>query len=43
MSIPAISPHDLLDACKSCRTIEIIDVRTPMEFQEVHLESTRPL
>jgi len=41
MSIPVISPLGLLEICKACRTIEIIDVRTPMEFQEVHLEIAR--
>ena len=41
MSIPAISPHGLAELCKTCKTIEIIDVRTPMEFFEVHLEVAR--
>ena len=41
MSIPVISPHDLAEMCKTCKTIEIIDVRTPMEFREVHLEVAR--
>ena len=41
MSIPVINPHDLAELCKTCKTIEIIDVRTPMEFREVHLEAAR--
>lgn len=39
--IPVISPHDLAELCKTCKTIEIIDVRTPMEFREVHLAVAR--
>src|SRR6266542_4002409 len=41
MSVPGISPHDLAELCKTCKTIEIIDVRTPIEFREVHLEIAR--
>jgi rhodanese-related sulfurtransferase len=41
MSIPVISPHDLAERCKTCKTIEIIDVRTPIEFREVHLDVAR--
>jgi rhodanese-related sulfurtransferase len=41
MNIPVISPHDLGERCKTCKTIEIIDVRTPIEFREVHLEVAR--
>jgi rhodanese-related sulfurtransferase len=41
MSIPVISPHDLADLCKSGKGIEIIDVRTPMEFREVRLTPAR--
>lgn len=41
MSIPVISPHDLAELCKNGKSVEIIDVRTPMEFREVHLEGAR--
>lgn len=41
MNIPVISPHDLAEICKTCKTIEIIDVRTPIEFREAHLEAAR--
>jgi rhodanese-related sulfurtransferase len=41
MSVPVISPHDLAEICKNQRTIEIIDVRTPIEFREMHLEIAR--
>ena len=41
MSISVISPHDLAEVCKTCKAIEVIDVRTPMEFREVHLTVAR--
>lgn len=41
MSIPVISPQELLEICKTSKQIDIIDVRTPMEFREVHLEVAR--
>ena len=41
MNIPVISPHDLAELCKNCKTTEIIDVRTPMEFRELHLAAAR--
>lgn len=41
MSVTVIHPRDLADLCKSGKVVEIIDVRTPMEFREVHLESAR--
>jgi hypothetical protein len=37
MSIPVISPHDLAEMCKTCKTIEIIDVRTPPYNTNVNL------
>ncbi|HZZ77488.1 MAG TPA: rhodanese-like domain-containing protein [Gemmataceae bacterium] len=41
MSVPVISPSELAEICKTCRRIDIIDVRTPMEYREVHLEAAR--
>lgn len=41
MSVTIIHPRDLADLCKSGKAIDIIDVRTPMEFREVHLEGAR--
>ena len=40
MSVPTISPRQLAELCKSGR-IELIDVRTPVEFREVHVEHAR--
>ena len=41
MSVTMIHPRELADLRKNGKAIEIIDVRTPMEFCEVHLESAR--
>jgi rhodanese-related sulfurtransferase len=41
MSANVIHPRDLAELCKSGKVIEIIDVRTPMEFREVHLQFAR--
>ena len=38
MSIPTISPAQLTDIFRSGKSIELIDVRTPVEFREVHLD-----
>ena len=40
MSVNVISPRQLIDLCTSGNTIDVIDVRTPAEFQEVHLQPT---
>ena len=41
MSHSTISPQGLAELCKSATEIELIDVRTPVEFREVHLEFAR--
>ena len=41
MSIATISPAKLADLLREGRKIELIDVRTPVEFREVHLEIAR--
>ncbi len=41
MSVTTINPVDLANLLASGRTLEIIDVRTPMEYQEVHLGAAR--
>jgi rhodanese-related sulfurtransferase len=40
MTLTTISPRELADLCKSGK-IDLIDVRTPVEFQEVHIEFAR--
>jgi rhodanese-related sulfurtransferase len=40
MSITTISPQRLGELCKSGK-IDLIDVRTPVEFREVHVEHAR--
>lgn len=41
MSIATISPAKLAEITQEGRKIELIDVRTPVEFREVHLEIAR--
>jgi rhodanese-related sulfurtransferase len=40
MSVMTISPKQLSDLCKSGK-IDLIDVRTPVEYREVHLAAAR--
>lgn len=41
MSVSTISPRNLAELCKANRKIDLIDVRTPVEFREVHVEIAR--
>lgn len=41
MSNTVIRPHELAELCKAGKTIDLIDVRTPVEYREVHLEVAR--
>lgn len=36
MSVPTISPNELGNLVESGRSVHVIDVRTPVEFREVH-------
>jgi len=40
MSVMTISPQRLAELCK-CGSIDLLDVRTPAEFREVHVEFAR--
>ena len=40
MTVTTISPRQLADLCKSGK-IDLIDVRTPIEYREVHVELAR--
>jgi rhodanese-related sulfurtransferase len=40
MSIVTITPQELADRCK-CGRIDLVDVRTPVEFREVHIPEAR--
>lgn len=42
MSLMTISPQQLADLCKSGK-IDLLDVRTPVEFREVHVADARNL
>src|SRR5271157_4226770 len=37
----SIKPQELAELCKDGKKIELIDVRTPVEFREVHVEIAR--
>jgi rhodanese-related sulfurtransferase len=41
MDTASISPVGLAELCKAGKKIELIDVRTPVEFREVHVEIAR--
>lgn len=41
MNITAIKPQEFADRCKDGKKIDLIDVRTPVEFREVHVEIAR--
>jgi len=41
MSITTISPKQLHDAVQAGQAVELIDVRTPVEFREVHVSFAR--
>ena len=41
MTVTAIKPKQLAELCKDGKKVEVIDVRTPVEFQEVHIEIAR--
>ena len=41
MNTSSISPAQLAELCKEGKKIELIDVRTPVEFREVHVEFAR--
>ena len=41
MSIETITPRQLGDLLREGRRVDLIDVRTPIEFREVHLQAAR--
>jgi rhodanese-related sulfurtransferase len=41
MSVSVISPQQLAELCQGNKKIDLIDVRTPVEFHEVHVEIAR--
>lgn len=41
MNNTSIKPHELAELCNAGKTIDLIDVRTPVEYREVHLEVAR--
>ena len=41
MNIATIKPQELAELCKNGKKIDLIDVRTPVEYREIHLEIAR--
>ena len=41
MSVCTITPEQFAELCKENRNVDLIDVRTPAEFRELHVESAR--
>ena len=41
MSVSTISPQQLAELCKGNGKLDLIDVRTPVEFRELHVEVAR--
>jgi len=41
MSVTVIKPHEFMKFCKAGNKIDLIDVRTPVEFREIHVEIAR--
>jgi rhodanese-related sulfurtransferase len=41
MSIATIAPQSLAELCKDSRKIDLLDVRTPVEYREVHVAQAR--
>lgn len=41
MTPAAITPHQLAQLCQQGQKVDLIDVRTPVEFREVHLAMAR--
>jgi len=41
MSIAVIKPHEVAELSKKGQKVDLIDVRTPVEFREVHVEFAR--
>jgi rhodanese-related sulfurtransferase len=41
MTVSTITPHQLAELIKGNGRLELIDVRTPVEFREVHVEAAR--
>lgn len=43
MTVPSISPQEFAACLQRGQSVDLIDVRTPKEFQEVHLAAARNL
>lgn len=41
MTVSTVPPQRLAELCRTGQLVELIDVRTPLEFQEVHVDIAR--
>ena len=41
MSVTTISPQQIADLCKGSTRIDLLDVRTPVEYRELHIANAR--
>jgi rhodanese-related sulfurtransferase len=41
MTVPTVSPRELAELCNAGKAIDLIDVRTPAEFDQVHVAIAR--
>jgi len=41
MNVPTITPNELADRCAAGKILKLIDVRTPVEFRELHASFAR--
>lgn len=41
MSLATITPQALAELCKNGKQVDLVDVRTPVEYREVHVEIAR--
>lgn len=41
MSVSTISPKELAEICQGGKHIELVDVRTPVEYREIHADCAR--
>jgi rhodanese-related sulfurtransferase len=41
MTIATIAPRELADLCAAGKKLDLVDVRTPVEFRELHAEGAR--
>jgi rhodanese-related sulfurtransferase len=41
MPLQSITPQDLHELCRNGKTVELVDVRTPVEYREIHVKGAQ--